>query len=661
MRRATEVVALVAALSVTAVPCAYAAEEPLDIENIEELDLASLLGTVTAVSRREESVFTAPATVTVLDQADLRASGATNIADLLRRVPGVQVVESAPGDYLVSLRGTGGVTGNNVIVLIDGIPINSRIDGSVDWGGLPVDAHQLDRIEIVRGPVSTIYGANAYTGVINIVTLTPSSGDARGTALAQGGVDLQGHLLGGASAGVSATRGPVTVRLSGTGTYDQLFADGSSATQPALRKLGGMSILRAALGPRTTLTLEIAGDWHEGSSLDHLVLESHPQSTAFAFGTLRLDARDLPSVLDTVSLWTRGKLLSISTDPTLYTGFANNGASALDGEAGADVAFDLPLGVRAGIGANAGSSRVSAPFIHPAENAQLRGNYGFYGSVGADLWKRLSLLGAVRGDISALTSGLAFSYRASAIYHGKQASLRLTAGSAYREPTYVEVAGRFIDPRSMLILLEGTPGLAPPRVDSIELALIVVTQRITLKPTVYLERLSNLMVEDFADLTRHTFRNDPNQYLVLGGELEAELHISRALGFEGSLSGLYFLTDVTGALPTLGVPAQNSLVVAWLGGRGRLLDDRVGWGVGVSYVAPRSYDLRAGIPPALLALDVPSSFRLDASVDLQPTQRTPFRFFVRLLSSVPAVVESSFPGAGRSSTSLTFGVEYRGE
>src|SRR5438046_1426485 len=79
-----------------------------------------------------------PAAVTVLGRDEIDRSGATTIPDLLRQVPGVQVIRQGPGNYIVSLRGTGGLTGNNLVVLVDGVPLNSRIDGSIDWAGLPV-------------------------------------------------------------------------------------------------------------------------------------------------------------------------------------------------------------------------------------------------------------------------------------------------------------------------------------------------------------------------------------------------------------------------------------------------------------------------------------------------------------------------------------------
>src|SRR5206468_11057549 len=154
------------------------------------------LGKVTAASRTEESVLTAPTTVTVIDQEQIRQSAATTLPDLLRSVAGVQVLELAPGDYLVSLRGSGGLTGNNVVVLLDGIPLNSRIDGNVDWGSIPIDLSQVDRIEVVRGPVSTIYGPDAYTGVINIVSSAPAETGVGRLAHVAGGVDSAGRPMG---------------------------------------------------------------------------------------------------------------------------------------------------------------------------------------------------------------------------------------------------------------------------------------------------------------------------------------------------------------------------------------------------------------------------------------------------------------------------------
>ena len=162
--------------------------------------------------------------MTVLDQRDVRQSGATTIPDLLRKVPGIQVREIAPGDYLVSLRGIGGLTGNNVVVLVDGTPVNSRIDGNVDWSTIPVDITQIDRIEVVRGPVSTIYGPNAYTGVINIILLPVTDAPAAGSAHLAAGIDSAGSPAGVAAGAVSGTSGKLSGRVTVKGRYDSTFS-----------------------------------------------------------------------------------------------------------------------------------------------------------------------------------------------------------------------------------------------------------------------------------------------------------------------------------------------------------------------------------------------------------------------------------------------------
>ena len=94
--------------------------------------------------------------MTVLNAADIRNSGAATIPDLLRRVPGVQVMRTAPGQYVISLRGAGGLTSNNVVVTLDSMPINSLVDGTVDWlwaeaekAGLPVGLLVPNRVKVV--------------------------------------------------------------------------------------------------------------------------------------------------------------------------------------------------------------------------------------------------------------------------------------------------------------------------------------------------------------------------------------------------------------------------------------------------------------------------------------------------------------------------------
>ena len=213
----------------------------------------------------------------------------------------------------------------------------------------------------------------------------------------------------------------------------------------------------------------------------------------------------------------------------------------------------------------------------------------------------MSLSAAVRGDASAVSNGLQFAGRGSVIYHAAKYALRLTAGSAYRDPTYVEVASRFVDPATNLILIEGTPGLNPPRITSIEFGAIVAPfSKLTIKPTVFVSELSNLMIENFEPLVRRTFENEAQSRWILGAELEATYQVLRQLTLEANVTGLFWLSYDGTVSPTVGDPNQNSTISAWLGARSTLIDGRLMVSLGAGYNSPRQYDLRAGIPPVLL-------------------------------------------------------------
>jgi hypothetical protein len=310
---------------------------------------------------------------------------------------------------------------------------------------------------------------------------------------------------------------------------------------------------------------------------------------------------------------------------------------------------------------NGGVEYVDAPFIHPAENGQLRPRYGFYVDGGWD-WKKLSLSAAARGDASALANGLHFAGRGSIIYHDQKWALRLTAGSAYRDPTYVEVAGRFVDPSTKLILLEGTPGLNAPQITSLELGAIVAPwrDRLTLKATVFLSELSNLMVENFQPIVRKTFENEADSRWVMGGELEGTLQVHKQVSLEANVVGLYWLNNPNDLSPTVGTPDQNSLVTAWLGARGALLDDRIKLALGAGYTSQRSYDLWAGIPPLLLSQHVPDLVRIEASAEWKMSARLPLWLSLKLLSHLPhGIVESPFPGSSQLGTSAFIAIDYR--
>src|SRR4051812_28299999 len=133
--------------------------------------------------------------VTVLSGDDLRARGVTRVTDALREVPGAMLVQSGSYGALTSLFLRGGES-RYTKVLIDGVPVNAP-GGSFDFSHLTTD--NIDRIEIVRGPASVLYGADAVTGVVQIFTRHGASAPSASLS-ARGGtyrtLDFDGETLG---------------------------------------------------------------------------------------------------------------------------------------------------------------------------------------------------------------------------------------------------------------------------------------------------------------------------------------------------------------------------------------------------------------------------------------------------------------------------------
>ena len=125
---------------------------------------------VTSVSKREQKLSKAGAAVYVINQEDIRQSGATNIPDLLRMVPGIHVAQMNAHTWAISIRGFTDKYGDKVLVMIDGRSVYSPLSSGVDWDQQDVPPEDIDRIEVIRGPGGTVWGANAENGVINIIT-----------------------------------------------------------------------------------------------------------------------------------------------------------------------------------------------------------------------------------------------------------------------------------------------------------------------------------------------------------------------------------------------------------------------------------------------------------------------------------------------------------
>ena len=151
----------------------YAAGESNN-ENVEdylELSLQDLLSVeVTSVSKIQQNLREVATAIYVITSDDIRRSGATTLPELLRNVPGINVAQIDGYSWAISARGFNGLRANKLLVLLDGRSIYTPFYGGVFWDAQDTLFEDIERIEVIRGPGGTIWGANAVNGVINIIT-----------------------------------------------------------------------------------------------------------------------------------------------------------------------------------------------------------------------------------------------------------------------------------------------------------------------------------------------------------------------------------------------------------------------------------------------------------------------------------------------------------
>ncbi len=132
---------------------------------------------VTTASRQTVSVLESPATATVITREDILHSGFNSTSDLVRFITGIDYFKNSGAGPNVGMRGVNGVQANQVLVLLDGRPIFNPARNSNQCALIPSFPNDIERIEIIRGPGSALYGSNAFAGVINIITRTPEDID----------------------------------------------------------------------------------------------------------------------------------------------------------------------------------------------------------------------------------------------------------------------------------------------------------------------------------------------------------------------------------------------------------------------------------------------------------------------------------------------------
>ena len=228
-----------------------------------DLDLQEVLNLeITSVSKKPQTISRAAAAVFVITSEDIRRSGASTIPDALRMAPGIQVGQFSSNSWAVSSRGMDGRFTNKLLVLMDGRSVYTPTFSGVYWDIQDTVMEDIERIEIIRGPGASLWGANAVNGVINIIT--------KSAAATQGGMVVAG--VG------DEVRGTGSVRYGGQlgdlGHW-RMYAKGADRDASQLKATGAAGDddwqqqrlgFRADLTPTGRDAVTLQGDYYTGHS-----------------------------------------------------------------------------------------------------------------------------------------------------------------------------------------------------------------------------------------------------------------------------------------------------------------------------------------------------------------------------------------------------------
>lgn len=179
IRFATSLIAFAVVLTLSANASAATIQSDDELFDLSLSELLSLQ--ITTASRKAEHVSQAAAAVFVITQEDIRRSGVTTVPEALRMAPGAQVARIDANKWSISARGYSGRFANKLLVMIDGRSVYTPLFSGVYWDSQSPMLEDIERIEVIRGPGATLWGANAVNGVINIIT--KSSAETQGGLL----------------------------------------------------------------------------------------------------------------------------------------------------------------------------------------------------------------------------------------------------------------------------------------------------------------------------------------------------------------------------------------------------------------------------------------------------------------------------------------------
>ena len=519
--------------------------------------------TVVAASRRAQATLDAPNAITVITGDEVRASGLRSLADILRRVPGAEVMTMGLGSANLSFRGFNQRIANKVLLLIDGRPEYQDFLGVTLWAVLPVGLEEIERVEVIRGPGSALYGANAMLGVVNIITRSPGTGAPAEFNAFAGNANLAGGSF--VASGGDKVRFRASVGYEQGDKFTRDYVEGrpdvhSNVDDPNLGLRSARGNLTAFYAFNKDFSVAVSG------GVNRLFTE------LYALGLLR------NFYLDGVGGYAK---FDFTGGPVKFRFFWNHGAfdagpqfeptgqrslvtkvdtNVFDGEALFQKEFSLAGTHVVAVGLSARLKRVKWGYIGPLTQELHAAAFV------QDEWriiKPLTLVASYRIDRHPLLDngqpGYAHSPRVSVVVRPFEShAFRASFASAFRQPTFLE---SYMDIRTPVpgvtgasVLTQGNRALRPERLLSFELGYRGELPRLglTVDLTGYWNIVSDLIVlsavnpvnpaDAFDPVTqsfllgRSLFSNDAQTYTARGAELGVTWNATKGLDLRASAS-----------------------------------------------------------------------------------------------------------------------------
>ena len=514
----------------------------------QRADSTSLPRVVVTATRVETSLGSRLSSVAVLEGDSLRRMGVQNLADALRLVPGVSIARSGGQGAQTSIFMRGGES-DYVRVLVDGVPMNDP-GGSIDLAHFSLD--DVERIEVVRGPVSVLYGTDAVAGVIQIFTRQSSGERGIGGGTTVTSVDAAARLgsydarAGDVSLGVG---GP---RAGGTLAVSTARSDGILPFNNQYRDDGAIAraVLRGERGSRLAISGRLKDDVYHyptdgaGAVVDQNAYRSDRRTSVAVDAEQPLGAR-LKAVASFTALEGDGRTEDAPDSPADTLGFFAYRSAGSVRRRVADGRLELSVAPStvASLGAewslekqrNTDTSSFGGPRTHFAAE---RANHALYGQLLGERGRLSYVIGGRYDDNE--TFGIFRTARAAAsVQAWSGGTLRASIGTAFKAPTFLETFSSAFS--------TGNPALVPERARSWELGAEQVFSpgRLTLTAAWFQQQ--------FHDLIQYTFQVDPsapNYFNVAAASargLELEVIGQPASGIQARASTTFLRTRVEDA------------------------------------------------------------------------------------------------------------------